>query len=302
MTELVYAERIVDDCYQLTVLDPNKIMSSENPGNLSIVFNCSATHRSRHDDAQIFYTLAPAIHGTEYCRDLATGISAALNQWQIAIIDGEQPNIFDTVRPLTFDDRLALYQQRYDITQTTATDCTSASLFSLVALSKNQEWKNGILQRCVDCLVKPEFRGNPRVTAVIDENYCRLMRYILETEQPDFMDATYYFRMITSTLGLKNSHDSKIFTLNKDRCEKISNLLKIILDDELFANQQYLRSLSSVILQLDTLFEMWSGANVRHLRNNKYRLVVTPLVSEGLSYLLPYCPRPAKVIILDSEL
>ena len=294
-----FIEEIKDDVYRIAVIDRHRIFSASNPGTLATIYECSLTNPTAKDDAEIFHALAPAIGADDFLVDLIENYrSQKLNSWSIATLNSDVDNIFLAVEPLTRSHRLELYSTRYSITPDNGITSTSHSLFSLVAFSDQQKWKTGILQECIDRLVKLEYRRNPRVYSVIDEQYRRLLRFKIETEatsieNDDIRIRTLFIRRLISLLGLKNSHDTTTFTTIPDAVtDVLHSLIKLF---------PTLCSDDTLINRLSHILTKWSGAAVVQF-DRGYRLHVDATVTEGLTYMQPLLLRPSTLIILDAPM
>lgn len=272
----IFLEDITDGRYRLAMIDRAQIAVAEKPGQLGNVYECDHKHRTREDDAQIFYTLAPSI-GADGFQE-----TTPLNMWSIAVVDANSTNLFTAVAPLTLADREQLYAQPLSVTCQSTLSSSSKSLFSLVALADSSAWKSGILQRCVDCLVKPEHRGNPAVYAVMDAHYFAIRRVQLELTHevvnqesiiPSNMRiAIFKIRGLIQKLGLQSSVDTHVFTLTPE-----------------------LPSLES----LQHILDQWSGSQIITVEGG-YRLKPIDNVLRGLSYMQPWLPLPKHLTILET--
>lgn len=289
-----FVEDIISDTYRLALFDRNNIFSATNPGNLANVFECSLQSPTRSDNAQIFYGLGDVIDATDFFVDLKNNYRFQhLNTWSISVKDGNNPNIFSSVKPIDRCDRMELYSVQHSITPKETIVSKSESLFSLVEFSKVQSWKTGILQRCIDNLVLPQYRKDPLVYCIIDEEYRRLMRFKLETECNDDIADRHiilFIRKITSLLQLQNTHDTTSFTNIPDEVEKVLNILSKMIPRI---------SKSGTLLQrLDNLFYMWSGAHIK-VTDDKYHIEVDPNVVQGLKYLQPWLSKPSSIVVME---
>ena len=271
----VFLDNIVDDKYQIAALSTQRIFASDNPGALSHVFECSLTNPTLEDRGQIFYALGSAIGALDLDRQ------GPLNTWSIAVKDPNSTNFFDALRPLNYEDRVALYSTRHTVTCDRTVSVTSDSLFALVALNEHEAWKNGILQRIIDSLVKPEFRGKPEVYALIDQEFFNVLRFLHETRYPDTMNRITNGREVKEFLSvvrpvLRNTHDATQVVLSTE-------------DDMKFAQ---------------IVFD-WSGSQLTTSPDygcNIYWLKPSEDVVKALSYIDTLPPRPAHLEILDAPL
>jgi len=296
-----FLERIVHDEYNVAIFDKHRIFSAKDPGQLATVFTCSLSNPSIYDDAQIFYAMAPSIGATDFFIDLINRYrSHRLNTWSIVIKDYDVDNLFNAVQPLDRTKRLELYGTQRNITPASTVVATSDSLFSIVSLSEQQIWKTGILQRCIDRLVKKEYRKQPHVYSVIDEEYRRIMRFMIEVagifHHPNRTDDAAIFHSgvinIIKLLGLKNSHDTAIFSTISPKLHIIICLINksiIPLDDD------------QVVSELSKILTKWSGSSVKKVHHG-YQLVVEPNVLEGVSYMQPLLESPDSLVILDAPM
>lgn len=297
--DTAFIEDTKDGLYRIAVIDRHRIFSALDPGTLATVFECSATNPTREDDTQIFYALAPAIGATDLLADLTESHrSQKLNSWSIAAKDRDVANLFLALEPLTRAHRLELYSTRQSITPGNGVTSNSLSLFSLVAFADEKKWKTGILQQCIDRLVKLEYRSNPQVYSVIDEQYRRLLRFKIETEAVDLKDndikiRTLFIRRLISLLGLKSSHDNTVFTSIP---ESAGDLLRLL--SKLIPTCTPRESLSEY---LSDILTKWSGASVREVEGG-YQLHVDETVAEGLTYMQPWLPQPETLTILDTPM
>ena len=309
--DTVFIEEKKDGLYRIAVIDRHRIFSAEHPEMLATVFECPANNPTREDDAQIFYALAPAIDATDFFSDLAAPHrSQKLNCWSIAAKNPDEENIFLAVEPLTRFDRLKLYSTRHSITPENTVTSDSHSLLSLVAFSDEKKWKTGILQECIDRLVKPEHRGNPVVYSAIDEQYRRILRFKVETEALDpeitgIKSEVLFIRRVLSSLGLKNSHDTTVFStipqslaLVLDSLDKLEPSSHGVWPDDLDGLPS---DSPSCLRQLSDLLTKWSGARVVEV-DGGYQLRVDETVSEGLSYMQPWLQRPNTLTILEAPM
>ncbi|MCJ7637527.1 MAG: hypothetical protein MUO21_08570 [Nitrososphaeraceae archaeon] len=282
----------IDDSYQIAAVDRQRIFHANNPGELATIFTTSLTHPSAEDDAQIFYALAPSIDADDLFCDLYVGHRTfKLNYWSIN----------SNLEPLTFDQRVELYQTQYSITPNDLDNPISNSLFSLVAASNQQTWKTGILQRCIDRLVKYEYRSNPIVYGCIDYNYRRIMRFKLETSSVNFDNCVYhddrtlllFIRRIIKILGLKHSHDPTVFKIIPDSIVGYLTIINNLL------NKYKIEG--SVENQLSTILTLWSGSSL-NIVDGGFQIKVDPLIEKGLEYLNPLLIRPKNLIILEASM
>lgn len=297
--DTAFIEETKDGVYRIAVIDRHRIFSALNPGTLATVFECSAVNPTREDDAQIFYTLAPIIGADDLLADLIESHrSQKLNSWSIATKNPDIDNLFLAVEPLTRMHRLELYSTRHSITPENGITSDSPSLFSLVAFADQKKWKSGILQECIDRLVDPRYRNNPQVYSVIDEQYRRLLRFKIETENVfiennDIKIRVLFIQRLISLLGLKNSHDTTIFpTIPESVGNVVRGLLNLISTCE---------TSESLVQQLSNILTKWSGAAVRKVEGG-YQLHIDETVAEGLTYMQPWLPRPKILAILETPM
>lgn len=297
--ERFFVEQEKDGRYCVAAVDKHRIFLAENPGTLATVFECSITNPTREDDAQIFYAMAPSIGADNFFIDMKERYrSHRLNSWSIGIKNENTPNLFMAVNPLNHQDRMKIYSVKQSITPKETVVSNSDSLFSLTAFSGALTWKTGILQRCIDCLVMPEYRGKPEVYSIIDQEYRRLMRFKLETETDGFFDVengiwASFIKRIVNVLGLKNSHDTTVFkTIPQDISSYLNFFAKVA---------PAIVSLTSVKDDLSRLLTMWSGASIVECEDG-FQLKVDPDVLQGLSYMQPLLPIPKNLVILDTPM
>lgn len=292
----IFIETEEASVYRVACIDKSRIFSAQDPGLLATVFECSLDSPTSEDCAEIFYALSPSIGGLDLFADFVENYrSHKLNHWDIMIKDNEVANLFLTVQPLNREDRLKLYAEKHDITPTDTVTSTSPSLMSLVAFSPNQRWKTGILQRCIDCLVFPKFRKDPKVYAVIDEEYRRLMRYKFETEFEGIptMDHDRIFghiRHLMFKLSLGDSRDPTPFSSIPDDID----LDPIIKGFSLNLEGSLTDKLSEILFK-------WCGSRVIECENG-YQLVIDPNVTEGLAYMQPLLRCPEVLSILETPM
>lgn len=287
--------------YRVAVVDTDRIFSAQNPGTLATVFERSTTVSRREDDAQIFYAMSPSIDADNIFIDLEDSRrSYRLNKWSINVKDSDASNLFNAINPLDRDSRLELYARYHSVTPDETLTSTSKSLFSLVAFAEKQSWKTGVLQRCIDCLVSPPYRQQPKVYAVIDEQYRRLMRFKHETENnqlPNGDDSTLIMiiRRIVESLGLKHSRDTTIFHNIPDIIQdciqsiKESTLIPILKQDESIKNI------------LSEIFFLWCGSEIVDCEGG-YKLEINSDLTEGLNYMQPLLERPDILYILEAPM
>lgn len=298
MSNHFFLEKVEDGRYRVALFDTHKIFSAENPGALATVFECDLKDRTREEDAQIFYAMAPSIGASDLCIDLRESHrSQRLNSWSIGTKDLNINNLFLAMKPLNREDRIALYSQQYSVTPEEDVTSKTNSLFSLVAFSEKQTWKTGLLQRCIDALVLSKYRGDPKVYSVIDEEYRRIQRFKLETEAIEILNQSdralvLFLKKILSLLGLRNSHDTTVFPTIPEEVSKyldmFQNMVPIYKKD------------GSIYERLSDLLYRWSGAKITKATNG-FQLTVDPSVTEGLSYLQPWLPRPTTLTIIEEN-
>jgi len=299
-----FIEKIEDDTYKIALIDKHRIFEATEPGLLSTVFECSLNNPTRDDDAQIFYALAPMINADDSLCDIITSHrSRKLNSWTISVETPNSDNIFTALSPLTRDQRIKLYNTKYSITPEKEITSNSNSLFSLVPLSQQLEWKSGILQRCIDRLVKLEFRGNSHVYALIDEEYRRLVRFKLETESSgkDFLNTrifVLFIQRLISDLGLKNSRDTTPFIITPDKSSNIEKILKCL--NGLFPESLFTGSITE---QISNVLLLWCGSKLIKMDDEeKYQLQLDENITEGLNYLQPWLPKPKVLDIIETPM
>lgn len=302
--DCILIEKKEDGLRRIAAIDHRRIFQAQNPGTLATVFECSLTDPTDDDLAQIFYALAPMINGLDVCADFVSRARThRLNSWTIIPDNLDETNLFKAVKPITRADRLELYSREHDITANEKVTSTSSSLLSLVALSKAQTWKTGVLQRCIDCLVFPEHRGKAKVYAAIDEEYRRVMRYKCETEMKDDTNFSSFIpnwefvvlvQHLTAALGLKHSHDKTAFNIDVAKIEPYLKVLRMYVSDR--------QGLTTVPRQLSAVLTAWSGAKLVGRKHGGYRLEVDPNVEKALNYMRPLLPRPAMLKILETPM
>jgi len=288
-----FVEKFDNDKYQIALVDKTRIFSADNPGLLATVYECSNESPSIDDNTQIFYALIRSINGMNIFSDLTNkNRSCKLNTWSIKYKDN---NIL-TVEQINYQERIELYSKHHDITPDNTEDIF---LSSLIDFSKRQNnWKTGILQRCIDNLVKSDYRKNPKVYALIDVNYNKIMRFKHETECENLLQLTdgniiHNMRKITSILGIKNTRDTKIFN-------KISHKIKTYLD--YFKNKiPKLKEYNSDKSLLSELFFLWCGSKIIDV-DDGYQLKLNEDITECLTYMQPLLKQPKYLEILEKPM
>lgn len=294
-----FVEETKDGIYRIAVVDRHRIFSATNPGKLATTFECSAENPSRDDDAEIFYALAPAIGADDPLTDLINKHrSHKLNYWSICVKDVNTSNIFLSLDALDYDKRIELYDKRQSITCDKFLTANSKSLFVLLDFSKQQNWKTGILQECIDRLVKIEFRRNAHVYALIDEVFRQIIRFKIETEDfilknEEIRSRVILIRKLLSTLGLKHSRDTSVFTVIPETIDLIVVRLIELLPT---CNSQGNR-----IEQLSFILKKWSGSSIIKIESG-LQLKLDEKVTECLSYTQEWLQQPHKLQILDTPM
>jgi hypothetical protein len=295
--ECIFVEQEIGDTYRIAAIDRHRIFSASNPGNLATVFECSLHNPKPEDKAEIFHALATLIQADNLFVDLKDSHrSWKLNYWTVVPKDPNETNLFLAVEPLNRSTRLELYSKRHEIAPQETITSTSKSLFSIVAFSEKSTWKTGILQRCVDCLVVSDAQRNAQVYSVIDEEYRRIMRFKYETEHadpkiiPDGILISVMKRML-SILGLKNSHDSTVFS-------EIPESIDTYLNYFMKACPSYKKE-GSLKECLSKILTLWSGAKIVDYEGG-YQLEVESSIIEGLGYMAPLLSRPVILEILET--
>lgn len=295
----IFVELITDNTHSIAVIDKHRIFSAENPGQLATVFQCSLTNPTSEDNAQIFYAMAPSIGADNIFADLKEPHrSCKLNSWSIVAKDRDITNLFQAVEPLKHSDRLDLYSKHHSITPDETVTSTSKSLFSLVAFSEKQNWKTGILQRCINSLVLPKHRNTPEVYSIIDEEYRKLLRFKYETEYegtPDIVNGILvsFIRRIISILGLQHSHDTTTFYEISDSIDSYLEFFKKTIP--------FYKIDGSRKDRLSSILSLWSGAKIIEIPGG-YKLEIDPNVLQGLSYMAPLPQRPKTLTILETPM
>lgn len=284
-----FFEEIANNIRSIAYFDIDKIYKSNNPGNLANIYSCSLTNPTPEDCSQLFYSMAPMIDADKYLLDLKDEFRTdVLNYWS-------RKATTTSISSLTLEDKIELYSTVHPITPDQKITITGESILNLLNLIPAQNWKNGILQRCIDFLVSPQYRGNSKVYAIIDQNYRRIMRFKCETEMLP-MDKPILVKIInkiTAILGLKHSHDTAIFnnipyTVNK-YCESFS--------------QHTVNKITSASLMdyVSKILTIWSGSKIIQVTGG-YQLQVEPDILEGVSYMNNYLPKPRQITLLESPL
>lgn len=294
----IFIENKTQDGFEIAAIDRHRIFSSENPGKLATIFEYFSNVHDRNKDAQLFYALAPSIGADDFFIDLYENYrSKQINNWSISVTDSNIDNIFQAVVTLNHKDRLELYQKSHSITPSSTISCDSNSLFSLLSFAEHQSWKTGILQKCIDCIVKIEYRNNPEVYALIDEQYRAVMRFKLESEICNNKLSHHdnllliFVKRILLLLGLSNSHDTKLFSIPLEIENIFINMEKFII----------IRFTGCLIERLSQFLILWSGASIKS-KGDKYCLEVDPDVIKALNYTQDLLPRPDVLEILDTPL
>lgn len=297
----VFVEEEKDGQYRIAVVDRDRIFKSDNPGLLATVFECPLIDPSISDRAQIFYALGREIGAVDWEIDLHDiHRSVKLNHWSIQQRKQSQntDSLFLAIRPLLDKDRLKLYSTKHSISPTEIIRSESPSLFSILAFSSQQQkWKTGILQRCIDCLVKPEYRGQAEVYTTVDKVYRHLLRFKLETEGSQVSHLCDLIRQIIRSLGLKHSHDTTLFAAISEETFKLMEMAIELIPT--FVPQA--RGPLSSTGRLSLLLNRWSGASLI-MHRDQYCIQVDPDVERGLVYMDTFLPEPESLVILDTPM
>lgn len=281
-----------DVTLRIAVIDKHRIFQAYNPGLLGTVFECSLNNPTPEDRAEIFYAFAPMIGADKMYVDInEPHRSCKLNTWSIKCANRDVDNLFMAMTPLNKEDKLELYQTRHSITIEETCTSNSSSLFSLVAFSEKQTWKTGMLQRCIDCLVLPQYRRKPEVYFLLDEYYRKIMRFKLETEATNIVSSVVakYVREMMKLLGLQHSRDTTIFST-------IPEGINIHLD-----NFKQIPSSETENDRLSNFLSKWVGSKVVKCEGG-YRLELDPNVTEALSYMTPLLIKPKTLAILETPM
>lgn len=274
--------------YSIAYIDTHKIYSAENPGKLAEPFNTTITNRKVQDDAQIFYALAPKIKADDF---FSKGLPN-LNKWFRVIKDRDVPNIWDTTRRPTANELIELYSTYHDISQDETHSSDSESLMTFVVFAETLTWKTGILQRCIDCLLLPKYRSKAISCYMVDKYYYRLMRYKLETEQPEHPNVLAIHKIL-KILKLKSTHDTTKFRVSaipktSEYVEELCNEFNI--------------ALTNPYENIKNLFFVWSGGLIEHINVDNFKIAVDPNITLALSYMQPMLQVPKFNRITDAEL
>lgn len=287
-----FIDKIVDDKYQISFVDKNRIFNAENPGILATVFECSNKSPFPCDDAQIFYALSPSINGLNFLTDLTDkNKTCKLNTWSI---NCKGDNIL-SVKQLNYEQRLELYSERHNISPENIDD---NSLDSLIKFSQNQQkWKTGILQKCINCLVYVNYRNNPKVYTMIDLHYRKVMRFKYETENKEISELKNialvdFIRKITVGLGIQHTRDTKIFKNIPDSINSYLTYLKTKIPK--------LQDLESLSL-LSELFNLWCGSKIITV-DGGYQIQIDDNITQCLTYLQPLLKQPKYLKILEAPM
>ena len=289
-----FVENTTDDKYQIAFVDRNRIFNAEHPETIATYYECSKDSPSSHDDAQIFYTLAPSIGGLNIFSDLFNiNRSAKLNTWSIK---SNGNNLFSVVQ-LNYEQRCELYSIKHSITPD---NIEEDPLNSLLDFSKRQQsWKTGVLQKCIDCLLQLRERGNSKICALLDINYNKVMRFKYETEgdiNNPIEDSGMFrlIRKITSGLGLKHTRDIALFKEIPDTILFELNYIKTQIP-KLSNNND------TVVETLSKLFTLWCGSKLVST-NDGYQLEPDDNITTCLSYMQPLLPYPKYLEIIDASM
>ncbi len=304
-----FLEEYDDSIYKIAAFDIHRIFNATNPGTLATVYECSSTNPTRDDDAQIFYALCPSIGADDIMSDLYKPYkSNRLNSWSIMINDKSYTdrNIFNAVARPSYDDLLLLYNEKYTITPDAnpleSFNCIKNvnNINALLDASNSNNWKNGILQRCFDCLVFHKYRGKCEMYALLDFYYRYVMRFKWETEYdpiPPFnMGFLFSFvKHITLNLGLKNTHDdTQKFSALPTSVNSYLNLI--------YQSVPQLGNRSDDhVADLSKFLSIWSGSKIIKT-NDEYKIKVNANIRKALSYLQPLLLRPGKLKILEEPM
>lgn len=291
MNDIIFLEKIENGEVKLAAVNKNRIWDSENPGNLASVYTWEKTEES---DAQVFYVLGKVIGADDFYVDLTEKHrTPKLNNWSI-ILDGNNNSnsLFEQLRPLTYQELVKLYSKRHDITPQELVNESKESGFLNLVKNKNLEYKTGILQRCFDCILKPQYRGNAEIYALMDQNYRKVMRFKVETEDKNNKNViTLFIRKLLNELGLKHSQDPTPFTFEENNY--VDNLIENI--NKPISNGTSIEKLSSILYY-------WSGSKITSLNDDKYQLEMDSDIEKCLSCCNPLLSKPDKLHILDDEL
>lgn len=289
-----FVENITDDKYQIALIDRNRIFNADHPETITTYYECSKDSPSIHDDAQIFYTLAPSIKGLNIFSDLFNiNRSPKLNTWSI---NSNGDNIFSIVQ-LNYEQRCKLYSTKHSITPD---NIEEDPLDSLINFSKRQQsWKTGVLQKCIDCLLQLHVRGNPKICALLDINYNKVMRFKYETEgniNNPINDFGMFriIRKITSYLGLKHTRDITVFKEIPDTISFDLNYIKTEVP-KLSNNND------TVVETLSKLFMLWCGSKLIST-DDGYRLELDNDVTTCLNSMQPLLPYPKYLEIIEAAM
>lgn len=288
-------EKFQDDQYQIAAIDKSRIFKAQNPGELATVYSCSASNPTVAQDAQIFYALAPQIQANNYFTDLLDQhCSVQLNNWSIQVNDTKSTNLFSMLQIMNLEQRMQLYSTNHSITPADNGDVRADGISIFVVMSQKLNWKTGIVQRCIDRLVKLEHRNNPQVYATMDIKYRYIMRCKLENEHtapqdPRILSILAKLYALTHMLGLKNSQDTSLFTLISEARGIINELCKDF----------RINTTGSDINKLTAITHAWHGGKVAWI-GDKYQIVMDPLVLAGLGYTQPWLFCPERLDILDT--
>lgn len=294
--DTIFIEEFSDDKYKLAVIDRELIFSSNDPGALSNIIECSISNPTREDDAQVFYSLVPIIKGSDFFTDFRERRkSHRLNHWSIGI-NKDSDNIFERFKPCTKEEYVTIYSKRGSITPEFK-DCKAKSIADLFSHTREEQlWKNNVLQECLDRLLKHEFRKNPQIYELVDSNYFLLMRFKLETESDKMVSenstlhaCVLFMKRICNTLGIEHTHDTKSFT---EIPKSINHLIDFI--------AQHIPIDTSLPLQnkLSMLFTLWSGSKIEPTQDG-YNVIVNKDVIKALSYMQKFLTRPTSLILFD---
>lgn len=278
----IFLENTDDEHYSLAVVDMvdeknfNVVSSRKFVGKI----NVDKKRPTNFEDKAIFDILAPSIGATDIFIDLFDIYETpSLNYWTPKVTSNPENIFTDIDNCLTLDDRKELYTTRKSITKESIVNFDKFSINFLLESSRADVWKNGVLQECIDRLVKKKFQRKPEVYAIIDENYRKILRFKLELKRPVLNDhmITQTIRTLTSSLGLQHTRDQSYFeTIGQVSTKTIDILSEMV----------GLKDLVSYFDKLDKILEIWSGSRLKHHESGSgYYLVVDDKVGTGVSYL-----------------
>lgn len=282
MNEYILLENFEEDFYKLCIVDMTGADESNNICSGKFVRKITIPLKNPSDSEikSLFDSLASQIEADNLFVDLHNKYrSSCLNTWSIKAIPNAE-NIFTDIKPLSYDDKIRLYTKQHSITKEYNVIPSPFSLNFLIECARCDVWKNGVLQRCIDLLVKPQHQKDPKVYALIDECYRQALRFKLEVDKPILDDniITKYIRSLVKSLGLSNSRDPTPFCNITERSISIINLIS-----NNFPGFE-LTNYDGYFSKLDRIFNLWTGSRLIK-SEDRYSLHPNNNIETCLSYL-----------------